>query len=63
MAMLDSAPLFEKGDLVRHRGSYDFYKNVGIVIDVKPLTNGYDIQVLWPESRIANHHSNALESL
>ena len=63
MGMLNNISLFEQGDLVIHRGNSSFYKNVGIVIDVKPLTTGYDIQVLWPEGRIANHHSNALEYL
>ena len=52
--------LFDVGELVKHkRGKYD---DVGIVINVMPITNGHwDVQVLWPEGRIANHHSNCLE--
>lgn len=53
--------IFNIGDLVRHyRKNYEAF---GIVINVKPITTGYDVQVLWPEGRIANHHSNCLEAI
>ena len=50
---------FCTGELVRHRRST--FTHVGIVINVKTIFDGYDVQVLWPEGRIANHHSNCLE--
>ena len=53
--------MFDIGDLVKH--SRQRLDNVGIVINVKWIISGYDVQVLWPEGRIANHHSNCLESI
>ena len=53
--------LFDIGELVQHKRRR--FDNVGIVVNVKWITSGYDVQVLWPEGRIANHHSNCLESI
>ena len=52
---------FEKGDLVKHKRYILPMSGVGIVLNVKELTQGYDIQVMWSEGRIVNHHSNCLE--
>lgn len=54
---------FDHGDLVIHRRKHCAYHGAGIVINVKRILGGYDVQVLWPEGRIANHHSNCLEAL
>ena len=51
--------MFDIGELVRHRKR--MHDNVGIVINVKWITSGYDVQILWPEGRVSNHHSNCLE--
>ena len=52
---------FEKGDLVKHKRYILPMSGVGIVLNVKLITTGYDVQVMWPEGRIVNHHSNCLE--
>jgi len=54
-------PGFEVGELVKHKRSSKAYKDIGIVVHVKQIFRGYDVQVLWPDGRIANHHSNCLE--
>ena len=54
-------PEFETGGLVKHRRKLGLH--VGIVIHVKTIVRGYDVQVVWPDGRIANHHSNCLEAI
>ena len=59
----DNIQDFVKGDLVKHRRYILSLSGVGIVLNVKLITSGYDVQVLWREGRIVNHHSNCLESI
>ena len=48
----------EQGALVSHKRRKG---SIGIVLSAKQILGGYDVQVLWPEARIVNHHSNCLE--
>lgn len=48
------------GKLVSHRHMRR-YPPVGLIMNIRKITSGWDIEVYWSQSRISNHHSNCLE--
>lgn len=62
MKSMREQPDFATGDLVRHRKNQRCHAT-GIVLSVKEILGGLDVEVLWPEGRIVRHHSNCLEAI
>jgi len=62
MKSMSEQPDFATGDLVRHRKN-QYIHDTGIVLSVKKILGGLDVEVLWPEGRIIRHHSSCLEIL
>lgn len=60
--MKDSMPEWQVGDLVSHN-LVNRYPNIGIILNVKKIVSGWDIEVFWTLERIGRHHSNCLEAV
>tara|TARA_R110001599_G_scaffold351089_1_gene582167 strand:+ start:252 stop:443 length:192 start_codon:yes stop_codon:yes gene_type:complete len=50
------------GDLVLHKRK-NMYPHLGIIMNVKKIVSGWDIEVYWSLTRISKHHSNCLETI
>jgi hypothetical protein len=56
----DACEEWQVGELVTH-SLFKMYPHAGIILSVKKIVSGWDIEVFWSLDRIGRHHSNCLE--
>ena len=58
----NSMPEWSVGELVSHKKT-SMYPYTGIILNVRKIVSGWDVEVYWTLTRISKHHSNCLESI